>query len=101
MVAGLTVLYMGHCKSLTRVRPFIEAGGLISLLDLIGHPNLHVASQALSTLLNLTDEGLYPWHSPPGAVEGKRGPGNDEDRLMWRRMIELSRLDPIMRLDKK
>ena len=86
---------MGHCKLLARVRPFIEAGGLISLVDLIGHPNLHVSSQALSTLLNITDENLYPWHSPPGfegrGEEGKRGPGNEEDKLMWRRMFELSR----------
>jgi len=91
LVAGLTALYMGHCKALSRVRPFIEAGGLVSLVELVGHPNLHVASQALSTLLNITDETLFPWHSPPGYEEGKRGPGNDEDRLMWRRMFELSR----------
>ena len=45
MVAALTVFYMGHCKSLERVRPFIEAGGLVSLVGLVGHANLHVASQ--------------------------------------------------------
>jgi hypothetical protein len=96
LVAGLTALYMGHCKALSRVRPVIEAGGLVSLVELVGHPNLHVASQALSTLLNITDETLFPWHSPPGYEEGKRGPGNDEDRLMWRRMFELSRCGKVI-----
>ena len=55
MVAALTALYMGHCKVLERVRPFIEAGGLRSLVALIDHPNLHIASQAMNSLLLITD----------------------------------------------
>lgn len=55
MVAALTALYMGHCKVLAHVRPFIEAGGLRSLVALIDHPNLHIASQAMNSLLLITD----------------------------------------------
>lgn len=28
LVVALTMVYMAHCKSLERVRPFIEASGL-------------------------------------------------------------------------
>ena len=36
-------------------------------------------------------EGLYPWHNPPSTDVGGKVPGEAGDRLMWRRMFELSR----------
>ena len=71
MVAALTALYMGHCKVLERVRPFIEAGGLLSLVALIDHPNLHIASQAMNSLLLITD-----------------GAGAGEDGVSWVAIIK-------------
>ncbi len=55
MVTALTSFYMVHCKRLDRVRPFIEEGGLEALVRLFAHPNLHGASQAMTSLLQITD----------------------------------------------
>jgi hypothetical protein len=75
---------------------------------------MHLLLQALTTLLNITDEGLYPWHTPPGADDGAdqkqegaedvdsevgkaplppplRGPKDPKDKAMWRQMFEMSR----------
>ncbi|KAG1668888.1 hypothetical protein FOA52_016057 [Chlamydomonas sp. UWO 241] len=82
MVTSLMPLYMAHVKSFDRMRP--------ALVHLIAHPNLHVASQAMSALLDITHEEMYPWHDPPITSDG-RGPKDGPDRVVWHRMYELSR----------
>ncbi len=59
-------------------------------MDLLQHPNLYLASQAMQCLLHATDEEIFPWHDPPLPPDGrsvKQGP----DALVWRRMYELTR----------
>lgn len=89
-VAALASLYLVHCKSWQLVQPFVEAGGFSALVAVVSHPNLHIASQAMSIFMSATDEELvFPWFDPPAAPDG-RGPRHGPYALAWRRMYELS-----------
>ncbi len=79
MVASLTMLFMGHCKSFPLMKPFIEAGGLRALVDLLSHPNLHIVGQAMNTLLLITDgetrlRAVGAHHAHPGREGGASDP---------------------------
>lgn len=87
--ASIYAMYLPHTH--THTPPALYAMCLCSsLVGLLAHQNLHVASQALTSLLAITREELYPWHEPPLTSDG-RGPKQGPDRLLWWRMYELSR----------
>ncbi|EFJ48820.1 hypothetical protein VOLCADRAFT_90467 [Volvox carteri f. nagariensis] len=90
-VCALASLYLVHSKSWELVRPFVEAGGLRQLAAVLAHTNPYLASQAMSALLHITDEGLlFPWHDPPPTPDG-RGPRQGPYARVWRNMFDLSR----------
>ncbi|KXZ48678.1 hypothetical protein GPECTOR_26g581 [Gonium pectorale] len=88
-VCALASLYLVHSKRWDRVQPLIQAGGLRPLVAALSHPNPYLASQAMSSLLALTDEELlFPWHDPPPAPDG-RGPRQGPYAHVWRQMYEV------------
>jgi tetratricopeptide (TPR) repeat protein len=56
LVCTLPVFYLRHSKDWALCRPFILAGGLAALSDLLVHDNLYLRSQALESFSRLTDQ---------------------------------------------
>ncbi|GIL77546.1 hypothetical protein Vretimale_2922 [Volvox reticuliferus] len=89
-VCAMAAIYLVHSKSWKLMRPFIEAGGLRQLAAALAHPNAYLASQAMSSLMHITDETLlFPWHEPPLAPDGG-GPRLGTYALVFQRMFELT-----------
>ncbi|GLI59337.1 hypothetical protein VaNZ11_001196, partial [Volvox africanus] len=89
-VCAMAAIYLVHSKNWKLMRPFVEAGGLRQLAAGLAHPNAYLASQAMSSLMHITDETLlFPWHEPPAAPDG-RGPRLGPYALVFQRMFELT-----------
>jgi len=56
LVAALPIFYLRHSRDWTLCRPFILAGGLAALSDLLVCENLYLRSQALESFSRLTDQ---------------------------------------------
>lgn len=82
-VTYLMALYLKHAKDWAFAKPFILAGGLRAVADLVVHPNLHLRGQAMEALSALTNEELFAWHEPPRP--------NTSDVALHHRMLELAR----------
>ena len=44
-ISAITTLYLSHRRSWSLMKPFIEAGGLLSLVSMLLHENLHLRGQ--------------------------------------------------------
>ena len=59
LIAALPLFYLRHSRDWVLCKPFIIAGGLAALSDLLVHENLYLRSQALESFSRLTDQSEH------------------------------------------